>query len=179
MEQEEESCKAPRGTLFHILVSRSLCARLWTASPQASGERHGHFKSDLFLALDVLSSREAVSFRGATTRGLQRAWSTYPASPASSAVPEAGAGLRSLLHPAKSPTPQWCAHILPWQHMCSAALSHGSMALEKDTTACLLLGRQFGERCYGLIGRGGGGEQLPWTERQFVAMEEQPLQGRR
>lgn len=59
VEQEEESCKAPRGTLFHILVSRSLCARLWTASPQASGERHGHFKSDLFLALDVLSSREA------------------------------------------------------------------------------------------------------------------------
>lgn len=53
-EQEKESCRAPRGTLLHIPVSR-----LWAASPQASGERHGHFKSDLFLALDVLSSGEA------------------------------------------------------------------------------------------------------------------------
>lgn len=54
VEQEKESCRAPSGTLLHIPVSR-----LWTASPQASGERQGHFKSDLFLALDVLSSGEA------------------------------------------------------------------------------------------------------------------------
>lgn len=49
VEQEKESCRAPKGTLLHIPVSR-----LWAASPQASGERCGHFKSDLFLVLDVL-----------------------------------------------------------------------------------------------------------------------------
>lgn len=117
VEQEKESCRAPRGTLLHIPVSR-----LWAASPQASGERHGHFKSDLlvpcFRCVELRGSK--VPVRGATTLGLQRAWSACQASPASSAVPETGAGLRSLLHPAKSPTPQWRAHIHPLQHvLCS------------------------------------------------------------
>lgn len=52
------------------------------------------------------------------------------------------ADLRSLLHPAKSPTPQLCAHIHPLQRVCSAAPRHGSMALEKDReeeATCLLL----------------------------------------
>lgn len=80
-----------------------------------------------------------------TVPGLQRTWSTCPVSAASSAVPEAGAGLRSQLHPAKSPTPQQCAHICPLQQVCSAALIHGSIALEKDTAACLLLKQHFGQ----------------------------------
>lgn len=147
-EQEKESCRVPRGTLLHIPVSRSLNATLRTASPQASGKRHGHFKTDLFLSLDVLSSGEAVSFRGVTTPGLQRTWNTCPAFLASSVVPETGASLRSPLHPAKSPTPQLCAHIHPLQRVCSAAPRHGSMALEKDReeeAACLLLRQHFGQ----------------------------------
>lgn len=83
-EQEEESCRAPRGTLLHTPVSRSLNATLWTASPQAGGKRRGHFKTDLFLSLDVLSSGEAVSFRGVTTSGLQKTWNTCPVFLASS-----------------------------------------------------------------------------------------------
>lgn len=53
---EQESCGAPRATSVHIAVGRSLGHGQLLLRPV---ERHGLFQSDLFLALDMLSSGAA------------------------------------------------------------------------------------------------------------------------
>lgn len=181
-EQEKESCRAPRGTLLHIPVSMSLGSRFWTASPQASGERHGHFKSNLFLALDVLSSGKAKCLQ----RG-NHTWATEKLEhlPSLPSFLCSARGRCWSVEPVTSSKishiPAVCSHLpIVTRVLCSAQTQiHGpgeghshlpaaQTALQPDT--------RVGERCYGLLGRGGG-EQLPWTESLFVTREEQHLQG--
>lgn len=127
---------------------------MWSRIRKAAGLQGEHCSTSLSAALWVPVYRQLLLRPvdrnvdiskvtcSLTTPGLQRTWHTCPASPA---VPEAGTGLRSQLHPAKSLTPQRCAHIRPLQQVCSAALRHGSRALAKDTATCLLLRQHFGQ----------------------------------
>lgn len=139
-------------------------------------ERHGLFQSDLFLALDMLSSGGAKCLSEGQPL-LDRRWSLerLPRFPCSLCSARGERWPEELVVTTNTTSRAWHPRGVltsPLTNTCarpsgrSPMLMHGSTALEEDLAAAQLafwpdkgVSERLG-RCYGLVG-GGGGEQLP------------------